>query len=147
MKSLPAPKRAGFFSHLIRIGMENNVVGWFEIPVADMDRAIRFYEAVLGFQLARHPMGPVDMAWFPASENGRGAAGTLIANATFYTPSEKGVLIYFTSPSGDLARELGKVLAAGGEVLIEKRQISPEVGYMGLFKDTEGNRIALHSRK
>jgi uncharacterized protein len=31
--------------------MKNNVVGWFEIPVVDMERAIRFYERVFGFQI------------------------------------------------------------------------------------------------
>ncbi|VFS67041.1 Predicted enzyme related to lactoylglutathione lyase [Raoultella terrigena] len=25
----------------------NNVINWFEIPVADMDRAVAFYEPVL----------------------------------------------------------------------------------------------------
>ena len=32
--------------------MKNNVVGWFEIPVSDMDRAIRFYETVFDFKIA-----------------------------------------------------------------------------------------------
>lgn len=31
--------------------MQNNVVGWFEIPVTNMDRAIKFYETVLDVKL------------------------------------------------------------------------------------------------
>ena len=30
---------------------KNNVVGWFEIPVTDMERAIRFYEQVFEFSV------------------------------------------------------------------------------------------------
>jgi len=30
---------------------------------------------------------------------------------------------------------------------MQKKLISDDVGYMGLFIDSEGNRIAVHSRK
>ena len=39
-----------------------NVVDWFEIPVSDLERAIRFFEAVFGFKLSRNRLGPLDMA-------------------------------------------------------------------------------------
>ena len=39
-------------------------VTWFEHPAADLDRAQRFYEAVLGVELAFNEMGPLKMAWF-----------------------------------------------------------------------------------
>jgi predicted enzyme related to lactoylglutathione lyase len=32
-------------------------------------------------------------------------------------------------------------------VVVSKRQISPEYGYMGVLVDIEGNRVALHSMK
>ena len=57
------------------------------------------------------------------------------------------MLIYFTSPSGDLSNELTKVESAGGKVLMPKKLITDDIGYMALCIDTEGNRIALHSRK
>ncbi|HTX87390.1 MAG TPA: VOC family protein [Bacteroidales bacterium] len=125
----------------------HNVVGWFEIPVADMDRAVKFYETVFGFRLNRHLLGPLDMAWFPAEATWMGSAGSLVCLPQQYKPSADGVLIYFTAFSGDVAIELSRVTAAGGKVLLEKRQISEEIGYMGLILDSEGNRIALHSRK
>jgi predicted enzyme related to lactoylglutathione lyase len=31
----------------------HNMVGWFEIPVKGMDRAVGFCEAVFGFKLSR----------------------------------------------------------------------------------------------
>jgi len=127
--------------------MNDNVVGWFEVPVSDMDRAISFYEKVFNFKLIWQDLDGIDMAWFPFVEDGTGTAGSLIHVPEFYTPSQDGVLIYFTAMSGDLENELSRVEAAGGKVLISKRQISEEVGYMGVFIDSEGNRIALHSRK
>lgn len=124
----------------------HNVVGWFEIPVADMDRAVRFYETVLGIELDRHKMGTAEMAWFPFLEKEVGSPGALIHEPEFYTPSAQGTLVYFTAFSGDLTNELGRVEGAGGKVEMQKRQISPEYGYMAIFLDTEGNRVALHSR-
>lgn len=125
--------------------MKNNVVGWFEIPVKDMERAIKFYETVFGFKLERHKLGPLDMAWFPFVE-GNGAMGSLVYNEEFYKPSTDGTLVYFTSHSGDLAIELSRIEKAGGKVIQPKTLITEEIGYMALFNDTEGNRIALHSR-
>ena len=123
-----------------------NPVGWFELPVSNMERAVAFYEKVFQFQLHRQQMEGLDMAWFPVDHAGPGTSGSLIKNEEWYTPSQEGVLVYFSSRTGDLADELARVEEAGGKVLIEKRQISPDVGYMGVFLDTEGNRVALHSR-
>jgi predicted enzyme related to lactoylglutathione lyase len=123
-----------------------NIVGWVEVPVQEMDRAIAFYETVFGFVLQRHNLGVLDMAWFPSVHNGPGAQGSLV-KSSHYKPSQDGILIYFAAPSGDLSLELSRVEAAGGKVLRAKTQISPEHGFMGLIVDSEGNRIALHSRQ
>jgi predicted enzyme related to lactoylglutathione lyase len=58
-----------------------------------------------------------------------------------------GVLIYYTAKSGDLDNELSRVETAGGKVLQPKTLIKEDIGYMAVFLDTEGNRIALHSRQ
>jgi predicted enzyme related to lactoylglutathione lyase len=126
--------------------IENNVVGWFEIPVTDMARAITFYEKVFDFKIDRHQMGELDMGWFPTSPTGNGAMGSLVYNLEFYTPGSHGPLVYFTAHSGDLNNELGRVKSAGGKVLSPKKMIAEEYGYMALFEDSEGNRVALHSR-
>ena len=126
--------------------MKNNVVGWFEIPVENMDRAIKFYEEVFDFKLDRNQMGPFDMAWFPRVTEGLGSGGSLVHFPAAYKPSTEGVLVYFTAHSGDLANELSRVEKAGGKVLQGKTQISEEHGFMALFTDSEGNRVALHSR-
>ena len=64
--------------------MQHNVVGWFEIPVTDMERAITFYQTVFGFTLERHQMGPLDMAWFPMLDGKMGSPGSLVKYETAY---------------------------------------------------------------
>ncbi|WJJ97927.1 VOC family protein [Algibacter luteus] len=124
--------------------MKRNMVGWFEIPVSDMDRAKAFYETVFKVQIEIHDFGGMLMGWFPFSEGKEGAAGTLIKQET-YVPSKEGTLVYFMSD--DVQVELDRIEGAGGKIYQPKTQISPEYGYMGVFIDTEGNRVALHSNK
>ena len=126
--------------------MKNNMVGWFEIPVDDMDRAIHFYEAVFDIEIDRQPMGELDMGWFPWVEDGLGSPGSLVKSEGFYKPCSDGALVYFTAHSGDLNNELARIEPAGGKVLMTKKKINDEYGYMALCLDSEGNRIALHSR-
>ena len=125
--------------------MNHNTFAWVEIPVNDMERAIRFYEEVFAIKLQPVDFGGLQMAWFPGAEDEKpGAGGTLIKQES-YMPSKEGPLVYFFSD--DLQQELSRVVGAGGSVYQEKTQISPEHGYMGVFIDSEGNRIALHSSK
>lgn len=126
--------------------MKSVTVGWFEIPVNDMDRAIKFYEKVFDCTLNKQVMGDFQMAWFPGGENSQGAMGSLVYHQQFYeTSGYAGALVYFSSEDCEI--ELSKVKDAGGEVQIPKRMIAPDIGFMGVFLDSEGNRIAIHSRK
>lgn len=70
-------------------------------------------------------------------------SGAIVQGAD-YTPSSDGVLAYLNGGS-DLQQVLEKVAAAGGTVIVSKTQISPEMGYFGMFIDTEGNKMAVHS--
>ena len=89
-------------------------------------------------------LGGLLMGWFPDRGNVVGAQGTLIKQES-YVPSQEGTLVYFISD--DVQNELERVESAGGKVYQPKTQISPEHGFMGVFIDSEGNRIALHSNK
>ena len=118
------------------------MVVWFEIPVSDMGRAKTFYETVFDLEINEVDFGGLLMGWFPGYGEAHGATGTLIKQES-YIPSKEGTLVYFHSD--DVQNELSRVEAAGGTIYQPKTQISPEHGYMGVFIDTEGNRVALHS--
>ena len=129
--------------------MKSNMVGWFEIPVKDIDRAVAFYNEVFQIKIAVHDMGELVMGWFPLAEDpkAKGASGSLVYHKEFYKPSKEGTLAYFTSRTGDIKDELSRIEKAGGNILKPKTKISEDHGYMALFLDTEGNRVALHSIK
>jgi hypothetical protein len=125
--------------------MERNMVGWFEVPVTNMERAKAFYETVFDISIAIHELGDFIMGWFPMNPDKPGATGSLVQHS-MYAPSEThGTLIYFSCK--DVAEELSRVIGAGGQVLQEKTEIGGGHGFMGLIKDTEGNRIAVHSNQ
>lgn len=72
------------------------MVGWFEIPVNDMDRAKIFYESVFKVEISVQNFGGLLMGWFPDRGNVVGAQGTLIKQDS-YIPSQEGTLVYFIS--------------------------------------------------
>ena len=110
-----------------------------------MDRAIAFYNSVFQIEIAKQNFGGIEMGWFPFSGDANGAPGSLIQSEKNCKPSTDGTLVYFGCT--DLADELGRIENAGGTILQVKTLISEEHGYMGLFLDSEGNRVALHSNK
>ena len=114
---------------------------WFEIPVLDMDRAKSFYETIFSTTIVVEDMGPLKMGVFP-----HGKVGCALCQNEWYKPGQDGPLVYMDG-SPDLQLVLNRVEAVGGEVVVEKKQISPEHGYMAVFNDSEGNRLALHSMK
>ena len=125
--------------------MTQNAVDWFEIPTANLERAIAFYEAIFGFKM--HSMelaNRLRMAMFPV-DPAQGVGGALCHHPEFYTPAQTGTLVYLNADP-DLAQVLGRIEKAGGKVMVPKTRISPEHGYMAVFADSEGNRVALHSR-
>jgi len=124
--------------------MKKNMVSWFEIPVSNMDRAKTFYDKVFNIEITLQDIEGVMMGFFPANPEAPGAMGSLMKYES-YIPSHEGTLIYFSSENVQI--ELDRIKEAGGEILMGKTQISPEIGFMGMFQDTEGNRIALYSQK
>jgi uncharacterized protein len=120
------------------------LINWFEIPTTDLKRAVRFYEAVLGIKFKLEDMGEMKMAIFPYPEGGTGGA---LCQHPQYKPAASGGVVVYLDGGDDLAVPLGRVVAAGGQVVMPKTLITLEIGYMGFFKDSEGNTMALHSCK
>ena len=119
-----------------------NVINWFEIPAKDFNRAKKFYNEVLGYELKTEKMGDYDMAFF--SNDGEGVSGSVVYGQG-YEPTDKGTLIYFHG-GDDLAGMLSKIEPAGGKVVVPKTLITKDIGFFAVFIDTEGNKIALHSQ-
>lgn len=118
-----------------------NALSWFEIPVSELDRAVKFYEAVMGQSLSRMEMSPgYPMAAFDDTNGG----GCLIQGEG-YTPSTDGVVIYLRCNT-DLQDMLDRVEEAGGSVILPKTSIG-ENGWMAYMLDSEGNKIGLHSNE
>jgi predicted enzyme related to lactoylglutathione lyase len=120
-----------------------NPVNWFEIPVLDLDRAVKFYENVFGYTFMPETTGPYSLAFFPMTEGAAGATGALIKGGA-YKPSHTGTIVYFTVD--DIDDILKKVNASGGKTVFPKKSIG-RYGFIAQFDDTEGNRLALHSMK
>jgi hypothetical protein len=118
-----------------------DVINWFEIPVLDFDRALTFYSRLLEVIIQKEEMGELTMGFFP-SDN-KNVSGAIVQGSD-YKPGNTGVLVYLDG-GNDLQDILNRVEPAGGKILMLKTQISPEIGYMAIFLDTEGNRLALHS--
>ena len=121
-----------------------NAISWFEIPSTDIDRAQKFYETIFSTQLITMDMPNLKMRAFPL-EDMMGVGGAIVWSDGFHKPSATdGPLIYLNG-NPDVQTILDRVVTAGGTVIVPKTEISPEYGFMGVFIDTEGNRIGLHS--
>lgn len=118
-----------------------NLISWVEIPAIDISRAIRFYEFILTTKINEADMYGTKMGFFPG---GPGVVAGAIVQGEGQVPSQDGLTVYLNG-GNDLQNILGKVETAGGKVIMPKTQISPEHGYMGMFIDTEGNKMAVHS--
>jgi len=120
---------------------QRNVCVWFEIPAADFDRAVRFYETVFETRLIRNKWDDADMAVFPHEQD---AVGGCIMHGEGHKPAVDGCRIALASPV-NLEIPLARVVKAGGSVAVGKTALGPDMGYFAEFLDTEGNRVGVYS--
>ena len=123
-----------------------NSINWFEIPVKNFDRAKKFYSTIMSVEITVMPqnpqMPPMKYGFLPFDMK-EGVGGGII-EADGYEPSQKGALVYLNG-GDDLSKPLAKVEKAGGKILVPKTSLGPN-GFMAQFLDTEGNKIAFHSK-
>lgn len=118
-----------------------NVITFFDIPAANFSRAVSFYKAILGLEINETEMFGAQMGFFPS--DGRNVSGAIVQGEN-YKPSTDGVVAYLNG-GNDLQTVLDEVERNNGKVVVPKTYISPEVGYIAMFIDTEGNKMAVHS--
>jgi uncharacterized protein len=122
--------------------MSQNTFCWADVPVTDLDRAIKFYSAVLGGEVKKESFGDMSFGLLPHFEHN--VSGCLVV-AKDNQPSMNGPMVYF-SVEGRLDDAIAQVSKQGGKILKEKHQIGPH-GFRAILVDSEGNRVALHSGK
>lgn len=119
----------------------DHLLNWVEIPVVNMKRAIGFYRDLLDVELTEMPLGPNLYALFNVKDKANTGA---LVKGNGYVPGDEGAVVYLNGGK-DLSRVLARIKKAGGKVLLEKTLLSKEAGHIAYFKDTEGNKIGLHS--
>ncbi|HEX3798405.1 MAG TPA: VOC family protein [Verrucomicrobiae bacterium] len=118
-----------------------NQIVWCDIPVKNLDRSIQFYSAVLGSAVKKESMPGMTFGLLPHANDS--VSGCLV-ETTEVKPSEHGPLIYLNC-DGRLDAAIAAVEANGGKVLKPKHPIGP-YGFRAVILDSEGNRLALHSK-
>lgn len=119
-----------------------NAINFFEIPALDHNRAVDFYQNLLGLELLHDEIQGVKMAFFQSNEETVGGA---ICTGDGYKPTRNGVVFYLNGGS-DLSGVLNKVETLGGKVVQPKTKLSPQMGSIAFFIDTEGNKVGIHSK-
>lgn len=120
-----------------------NPVCWFDINVANLERAKKFYETVFAVTLTNLPIEWGKQATFPFENDGANATGALVEKEN-YVANDNNTVVYFASV--DCTTEEMRIESAGGKILKSKTPIG-EFGFISIFLDSEGNTIGLHSRK
>jgi predicted enzyme related to lactoylglutathione lyase len=110
-----------------------------EIPVTNMDRALRFYSGVLGLDFERRKVDGYDMA-FATRWAGATGASLALACGDVYVPGKSGPILYLDV--ADIDAVLARAEAAGGRILYPKTHAG-EAGFIAEIEDSEGNRMGL----
>jgi predicted enzyme related to lactoylglutathione lyase len=122
-----------------------NALNWFEIPAKDITRAKKFYESVFNVKMEDMPeMMGMKMTSFP-TEMGNGKVSGALVQSQMHNPSTDGAVVYLNANPA-IQTVIERVEKSGGKVVMPKTQISPEVGYMAFFVDSEGNKVGLHAQ-
>lgn len=119
----------------------NNLISIVEIPTTDFARAVKFYQTILGVIIEEVDMDGMLMGLLPSDGE---TVNVVLVNGNDYKPTTDGAVLYLNA-GNDLQPMLDKVEQNGGQVILPKTEISPEMGFFALFIDTEGNKLGLHS--
>lgn len=117
----------------------HNRAVWFDIPVANLQRAADFYAKVLDIKVE---VIKTDEFSFAVLDHDKGNGGCLVENEAEITATQ-GIMVYL-NVDGRIVDAVTKVEENGGKVLTATHSIGPH-GFRAVICDSEGNRIVLHS--
>lgn len=135
--------------------MKNGQLCWFEIPAANLERAIHFYSAVFSLTFERKMLLDKEYALFNKDKQTIG--GVIVEKENYYPGSGAILFFHVTDISKVLktAVELkGKVVInktflkqknSYGDIIIPQNLIDGKMGYYAEIADSEGNHIGLYS--
>jgi uncharacterized protein len=108
----------------------------FDVPAEDIDRAKKFYSALLGWKFESFPEMHYNLITTTNLDGTPGVGGGM---GKRMEPSQR-MMNYFGISSIDIAMKQVKRL--GGKILSEKMAV-PQMGYLVNCIDTEGNLFGL----
>ena len=118
---------------------KNDVICWFEIPVTDMAKSVRLYEAMLDTKIAISDFGGIPHGVLSNADH------TCTSGALIVDPKRRasaGTVLYFTAKDGVKAC-LSRAVEAGAKVVQPFTSIAPH-GALALVADLDGNVVGLH---
>src|SRR5258705_2254778 len=119
--------------------MANQIV-WCDIPVLDLDRAVKFYSAVLGQAVNKQEFPGMTVGILPHNE---GEVGGCLVSCAEDKPSATGAMIYLNA-SGRLDDAIAAAAQHGGKVIQPQHSLWPFRFCAGGLNH-EGQPIALPS--
>jgi predicted enzyme related to lactoylglutathione lyase len=146
MRAIPVKRSSGIvLPHSERLAVsdfnsQKNRVVWVDIPVADLDRAAKFYQAVLNCPIHQEAFGDFKLG---VIDHADGNGGCLVVEPDAVA-GKSGVLIYL-NVNGRIRDAIAKGESHGGKIVQAIHNIGPH-GYRAIILDSEGNRVALHSQ-
>src|SRR2546423_11010561 len=121
--------------------MSSDTLCWTDIPVTNLDRAVKFYSAVLGKEVKKLSEGGTEYGLLPHGE--QNASGCLCVRSDSggvnNTPSANGPLIYLLV-EGRLDEAVEAARKNGGEIMRRRPTIS-QPGFRALRVHLEGKPI------
>jgi predicted enzyme related to lactoylglutathione lyase len=119
---------------------------WIEIPVTDLERALRFYRAVFGLDdTPRYDEPPARIAVLLSSDKGMRAPGVSLVQSPSHQPSPHGFVVNMhLGDHGALAIALRAVADHGGQIDGAPIDMGDGVQYLTV-RDCEGNTLAFSS--
>lgn len=123
-----------------------NPIVHFEIPADDVERAKKFYENIFGWEIKKFDY-PGEPYWgVHAAEtdekNMVKKPGMINGGMMKRQKKGQGVVNYISVDSID--SKLDEIKKLGGKIVVEKTEIAPGMGWVAMFKDSEGNLMGLH---
>ncbi len=133
-------------------------MSWYEIPAFDFEKAVDFYKYVMDFKIERRVFG--EMHYGVITDGDDGIPGSIVKyNEKLDNRNTEGTVLFFKVL--DMSETISRIRQKGGSIIkekslirnpiedgqsvIPKTLIDNSLGYYAVFRDPEGNKMALYS--